>query len=95
VDAPARLPRLANDAQNRFVCRCQLLELVKNSVAKVYNPRVVPAPKASALLLAVLITLVVVPRSVYWQPDTRTPIAVQAALVFIAAALTLGRFRRA
>lgn len=53
-----------------------------------------PAPKASALVVAALVTLVVVPLSVYWQPNARVPIAVQAALVFMAAALTLVRLPR-
>jgi hypothetical protein len=53
-----------------------------------------PAPKVSTLLLAALIAAVAVTLSAYWQPGTRTPIVVQAAIVFMAAALTLARFRR-
>jgi hypothetical protein len=50
-------------------------------------------PNAGGLGLAAVVTLIAVALSAYWQPDTKTPVTVQAAITFLAAGVTLGRFR--
>jgi hypothetical protein len=52
-----------------------------------------PTPRARALVVAGLVAGLVVASSEYWQPDSRTPVTVQVALVFTATTLVLTRFR--